>query len=1208
MAKFNEWNMLVADHIAVTTSNGNVLISSTSSSSTSSSDTGFTLEKPKVSLNLTDGDNTAGNKTFNWSITLRTLYPILKELSNDNAYAFFTLSFTDAHTNDKDTVLYATGTDGYRVDGLSIETDHVISEGSHTFAKSDSARSVSFKLEVTWFNAQIIQGTYKLILSGTKNVVSIPGQTVGQKYGTTPDKEDDPEAQNPSENDPDTNTNETPQWTADWSTASIFDLDGEAATSAPPKPTVKIEVDEHGSNPVLVVTVNKEDIFDSDYRVKLMLEVVKDGTERRYSGDDVVAYSDEDTTLTPELTTRLPIELGSRYQVRCRTVKIVGEKEYESEWSEWSETVEAGPLAPEQITICRAASSNGSDVDSIYLEWTASTTAKSYDIQYSTNKSLLDDSDSSESKNTGDAGTKYTLTGFGGDMGGKEYFLRIRAVGENNTVSPWSSIVSVVLGSKPGAPTTWSSQSTITIGEPVDLYWVHNSMDGSSETYANLTVYLDRSIKFSRGIEVHQDYCYTDGANKYLCIQNGFPEALTDTDFFEPVADDYDVEKICDDLNVFRTVKFIEGMSVTKDRYYTDGVDKYLCIKSSTDASAPTTLLDTNFFTKVAGGYDENEVSFYTLETPEHIFTEGARVKWQVATAGITNVLGPASTPRVIDVYQKPSVQFSVLSYVDGEEKIFDTLTRLPIHVKALALPKTQSPIGYYLSVTAKSSYTTRDAIGNPKVVHEGDLVYYKYFDTSEPLDTYLSAGDITLENNVKYDISCVVSMNSGLSATGKAEFTVGWSTEQYLPNASVAVNGNAYATAIRPYCEEVTDIWYMVNKEDDGRYTVGFKADENIDNIVPLVKSVEPLGKNLLDINSIIESNNCEATSLNGVLSIKRTDDYVAYARLMSMYLTAGTKYVLSYTASSASAKVYWWKSDDSSYDPDGDSLKVVSTSKTYTPSESGYYCIAFGHGGAKGTTITIRNAQVEVGSKATAYEKYQGVNVVLEKTSTGVDIYTSGDKYYCILKQSTLVDDVMLSVYRREYDGSFTEIAKNVPNQNVYIPDPHPSLDYARYRIVATSKTTGYVSYYDLPSQYIGCKSVIIQWDEEWNEFDADKGRTTEKTWTGSLLDLPYNIDVSDSRAVEVEMVKYIGRKHPVAYYGTHLGETASWSCAIPKTDKDTLYALRRLAAWAGNVYVREPSGVGYWANVVVNFSQKHNDPVVPVSFEITRVEGGM
>ena len=43
-------------------------------------------------------------------------------------------------------------------------------------------------------------------------------------------------------------------------------------------------------------------------------------------------------------------------------------------------------------------------------------------------------------------------------------------------------------------------------------------------------------------------------------------------------------------------------------------------------------------------------------------------------------------------------------------------------------------------------------------------------------------------------------------------------------------------------------------------------------------------------------------------------------------------------------------------------------------------------------------------------------------------------------------------------------------------------------------------------------------------------------------------------------------------------------------------------------GDVYVREPSGVGYWANIKVSFSQKHTEKLVPVTLTITRVEGDM
>ena len=79
-------------------------------------------------------------------------------------------------------------------------------------------------------------------------------------------------------------------------------------------------------------------------------------------------------------------------------------------------------------------------------------------------------------------------------------------------------------------------------------------------------------------------------------------------------------------------------------------------------------------------------------------------------------------------------------------------------------------------------------------------------------------------------------------------------------------------------------------------------------------------------------------------------------------------------------------------------------------------------------------------------------------------------------------------------------------------------------------------------------------------------------------------------------------------MAYYGTHLGETSKWSAVIDKRDVDTIYALRRLSKWMGNVYVREPSGVGYWATLSVTFPIAHTALTIPVSFDITRVEGGV
>lgn len=227
--------------------------------------------------------------------------------------------------------------------------------------------------------------------------------------------------------------------------------------------------------------------------------------------------------------------------------------------------------------------------------------------------------------------------------------------------------------------------------------------------------------------------------------------------------------------------------------------------------------------------------------------------------------------------------------------------------------------------------------------------------------------------------------------------------------------------------------------------------------------------------------------------------------------------------------------------------------------------------------------------------------------------ETYSVNLRPYCVDENESLIEGVTLSVYRRQYDGEFVEIASGLDNSaNTYVTDPHPALDYARYRIVAITQNTGAVSYYDMPGYPIDEPAAIIQWDEDWSTFDSssvdEADDTADPVWSGSLVRLPYNVDVSDKTNPDVSLVKYIGRKRPVSYYGTQLGETSSWKVEIPKDDIDTLYALRRLAIWMGDVYVREPSGSGYWASVTVSFSQTHNSLTIPVTLDVTRVEGGI
>ena len=697
----------------------------------------------------------------------------------------------------------------------------------------------------------------------------------------------------------------------------------------------------------LKLTAELENL-DADLEM-IQFEVVKDNTttvkkEKVGISTSVASYTCD-------------VLAGGTYKVRARAYK----DNVWSEWSDYSSNSETIPATPTGFTKCEPSSGT-----SILLEWSAISNATSYDIEYTTKKSNFDGSDQVSSK-TGITTTTYEISS--GIESGKEYFFRLRAVNAKGN-SGWSEVKSTIIGEPPSPPTTWSSTTTVIAGEPLTLYWVHNSEDGSAQSKAHLEVYVDNVL------------------------------------------------------------------TIDKEITYSE---------------------------------DEKTTSSYVIDTSGYV--EGVQLRWRVQTCGIDNNYSDFSTERVVDVYAPPIV---VLTLTNSQGETFDVLESFPFKVSALAGPNTQRPIGYYVEITANEYYDTVDNIGNSKTVNPGDRVYSKYFDISEKLEIELSAGDMCLENNMSYTVTCTVSMNSGLTAKSTAEFTVTWEKKTYIPNASIGIDEDTLTAFISPYCATYSTVYYKVTRK---------------------------------------AANNTYVTDKSTVIS------YV--------------------------------------------------------------------YGTVVNGAVTTTGDRVYVGTTG------EGVNT-----------------YYCIIEDVVRAEDVFMSVYRREFDGSFTLLASGLDGtKSTSVTDPHPALDYARYRIVAISKTTGAVTYYDLPGYPVGGKSIVIQWDEQWSKFDSygSEDDLEQPPWSGSMLKLPYNIDVSNKHSPDVSLVEYIGRKHPVSYYGTQLGETASWNVVIEKSDVDTLYALRRLAVWMGNVYVREPSGSGYWANIKVSFNQKHCDLTIPVSIEVTRVEGG-
>ena len=200
----------------------------------------------------------------------------------------------------------------------------------------------------------------------------------------------------------------------------------------------------------------------------------------------------------------------------------------------------------------------------------------------------------------------------------------------------------------------------------------------------------------------------------------------------------------------------------------------------------------------------------------------------------------------------------------------------------------------------------------------------------------------------------------------------------------------------------------------------------------------------------------------------------------------------------------------------------------------------------------------------------------------------------------------DAQLSVYRIERNGDLYPVAEGVPNTSgVLVVDRHPTFGAMEYRIVANDLSTDEMASVDIAGEN-DWKSILVQWAESertMSGYEEDDSVDFDFEW----VELPWNIRVTQSSAKDVALKSYIGRQHPVALYGTQVGDTGSWSCEIVKNEEDfELRQLRKLSAYMGNCWVREPSGLSYPANVNATVTRSYDSLAVTVDLEVSRVDG--
>lgn len=527
-------------------------------------------------------------------------------------------------------------------------------------------------------------------------------------------------------------------------------------------------------------------------------------------------------------------------------------------------------------------------------------------------------------------------------------------------------------------------------------------------------------------------------------------------------------------------------------------------------------------------------------------FKDGCKIKWRVKTAGVSKEYGDFSEEREINIYTKPTV--SVILEDSKHNENADNIDSFPIYISLQKDNPTsnQKVIGFNVNIENNSNYQYIDSAGNIKNLTKGSTVYSRNFDISYPY--FDKFGYIYSEDEEKFKIEGYY-VNNKFYSDSKLSNIIRPS-EDILYIALNQKNGNRPKKYI---WNEVNRVYNEVNEfmfTDGGKsypYFYPYYNSEEAKLYIKLTCSDVDL------INDIEYLVRCSMIMDSGLVA---TDEITFIPRFTEiLYKPTATVSIDEESLTAIIKPSCKYQSD---------------TIDCYIKDNKAYQDI---------------NYSIEIGlfPNSIYYDHVTGKYYIYKLVSGSIDEYSFEES-------PNPLEDAILSVFRKELDGTFTEIDRNINNDSGYeVIDPHPSLAKAIYRIISESKTTRAISYSDTEPVEIKEKSLVIQ----FNNY---------------TLKLPYNISISNGYSPDTSLVEYIGRKYPVSYYGTQLGETMSWRTVIPKSDHNTLNLIRELAIYMGDVYVREPSGIGYWANISVDFSQSYDDLTIPLSFSITRVEGGI
>lgn len=636
----------------------------------------------------------------------------------------------------------------------------------------------------------------------------------------------------------------------------------------------------------------------------------------------------------------------------------------------------------------------------------------------------------------------------------------------------------------------------------------------------------------------------------------------------------------------------------------------------------------------------------YQVAFPLTDFDEDCAIYWQARTAEYGEAgqdernWSELSEGLIFWVYEKPVLNITfpdipqdewIPAVTEDNAQTIPVVSQFPFHFRITpVLSGDQMITSYFVRLMAVEAYGEYDGYGNKRFVNKGEVLY-QFHDNSLTVDKYLSVTDCSLANGQRYILSVSAYVNTGVTVEAEAMFTVNIAPSDYVIEAVVGENRENVTMIINPAAVKYE--------------STGFIPDEPIviDNIEfdPDYRYVKLEFDYTVALNTTLTSESATTDLPNSGINISSGGYWwQRWLEIRPKTPVASRLYAATFEIKEDNGLSDYYTGYLVQMEKGHNNGDAQAMSFSMEPRASGYTANTADLS-TNGTAYTSETNTVYYNDSVAQVANLNnqvGVIIRLDQNSDEPEVKSGTvtcKLYYCFDEDETgydellaaypnhasafdplpppvtervYVDDILLSIYRKNQDGTMVAIAENFENQDsVFVTDPHPNLMKNSYRIVGRDKNTGAMTFVDTPEYQMHCTDIIIQWDENVHFTDVTENSLPAE-YAGNTIRLPYNIDVSESANIENNMVNYVGRKNPVSYYGTQTGYTATWNTVIPKSDRDTIALLRKLQVYPGDVYVREPSGTGYWAHVTVTFPINHVELTVSVSLSITRVEGGM